>query len=148
MFVCLFVCVCVCLSVPPQGQGQLGLIKTFASFTFLTIELLLSYPKLGPHYLYHISCHTTSWTSNHKSRFFPRQAYQNRCFFHLSYNRITSIKPTVFVPKLGLPGLYQKLVRTTSTIFPVTLFPTQFFFILWSSYVCRIIQFFWLVMNS
>ena len=142
MFDRLFVCVCVCLSVPPQGQGQLGLIKTLASFTFLTIELLLSYPKLGPHYLYHISCHTTPWSSHHESHFFPRKAYQYLCFFNLSYDRIASIIPTVFVPKLGLLGLYQKSVHTTSTIFSVAQphgLPTKFFLILWSSYVCKII---------
>jgi hypothetical protein len=99
---------------------------------------------------------------------FPKKAYQNLRFFHLSYDRIASIITTVFVPKVGLPGLYQKSVHTTSTVFtvaqshglPIMIFLILWsscrttpwsshhdFFILWSSYACRIIRIFWLVMN-
>jgi hypothetical protein len=50
---------------------------------------------------------------------FARMAYRNLRYFLLSYVRIASIVPIVptdFVPKLGLPGLYQNLVHATSTV--------------------------------
>ena len=120
--VCVFVCLCVCLCVcPPLGLG-LGLVrayqnlrkpsllspfipsKTFASFTFLTTELLLSYQKLGPHYLYvpyflphylYVPYFLSHNPMVFPPRFFPRKAYQNLRFFHLSYHRPT----TIFLPE-------------------------------------------------
>jgi hypothetical protein len=44
----------------------------------------------------------------------PRKDYRDASFTFLTI--IVSIVPTDFVPKLGLPGLYQNLVHTTSTV--------------------------------
>ena len=47
---------------------------------------------------------------------FARMAYRNLRYFRISCVRIASIVPTNFVPKLGLPSLYQILVYATSII--------------------------------
>ena len=110
---------------------------TFATLAFLALDSLLSYlrtyqfctktwttgfvPKLGPHYQYHISCRITQWSSHHD--FFDSMEFlrmQNYTIF-LACNEFLSISHGR---------------------------PTTIFFNLWSSYVCRIIRCFWLVMNS